>query len=161
MQGHAAVENVQVYGVESGAPSAALIDWASVAVYVVPPASWEVGVSVAVCDVALYVTVAATDDPDPAVNEALVIVVASIARENVALIVAARDTVAAPLDGVTAVTVGDAEVVKVQEAMEPNGVPSAAATEPLTLTVYVVLGTSCEDGVSVAVNDGESYETVP
>ena len=77
------------------------------------------------------------------------------------MIVAARDTVAAPLDGVTAVTVGDDEVVKVQEATEPNGVPSAAATEPLTLTVYVVLGTSGEDGVSVAVNDGESYETVP
>ena len=76
--------------------------------YVLEDASAAVGVNVAVFVGESYVTVPATE-PSPAfvtVKLELVIVVGSIARENVALIGAVTDTPVAPEAGDVELTVG-------------------------------------------------------
>ena len=81
----------------------------------------------------------------------LVIVVASIAREKVAVTALVVATFVAPLAGDVDVTVGAATVVKLQV----NGLASAAPSEALTavviVAVYVVPTASAALGVSVAV----------
>jgi hypothetical protein len=83
-----------------------------------------------------------------------VIVVASIARENVAVTVEVATTPVAPAAGVVDVTVGGfdvAAVVKLQLNAAASGVPSDALTAVLRFAVYVVERASEALGVSVAV----------
>jgi uroporphyrinogen-III decarboxylase len=90
-----------------------------------------------------------------------VIVVASIARENVAWTVALAATPVAFAAGVVEVTVGATfAVVKLHETADASGTPSAALTVVASLAVYVVFAASAADGVSVAVFEVESYATV-
>jgi hypothetical protein len=78
----------------------------TVAVYVVPLASGELGVSVAVSVAASYATVAGTLDGPWRVNVLVVIVVESIGLLNVAVTLAPVATAVAPFAGTTEVTVG-------------------------------------------------------
>jgi hypothetical protein len=78
----------------------------TVAVYVVPLASGELGVSVAVSVAASYATVAGTLDGPCKVNELVVIVVGSMGLLNVAVALAPVATAVAPFAGATEVTVG-------------------------------------------------------
>ena len=84
-------------------------------------------------------------------NVELVMVLASIARENVAVGATLIATPAAAAAGVFAVTVGVAAVVKLHETGEARVTPSAAFTDVLRLAVYVVPAASGPDGVRVAV----------
>ena len=85
----------------------------------------------------------------------LVIVVGSIARENVALTTALVATPVAPLAGEVEVTVGGvdpaATVVKLQLTGFASGVPSDALIVVARFAVYVVEFASAALGVSVAV----------
>src|SRR5437588_552594 len=104
----AAVVKLQVTAEASACPSEALIVVARFAVYVVEFASAAVGVSVATNDVPLYDTEAGTVEPSGAlsVKLELVIVVASIPRENVAVTVVPVETPVAASAGDFDVTVG-------------------------------------------------------
>lgn len=98
------------------------------------------------------------------VKEEDVIVVGSIARENVALAVAVAAMPVAPSAGVRAVTVGGAgalaQVVNDQETALESGTPSEAVTAVDRRAVYVVERASGAEGVSVAVWVVSSYTTV-
>jgi hypothetical protein len=87
-----------------------------------------------------------------------VIVVGSIARENVALTTVEAATPVALLTGAVAVTVGGdgAAVVKLQLTGFASGVPSEAVIAVDRFAVYVVENASAALGVSVAVFDVES-----
>src|SRR5438067_308439 len=97
--------------------------------------------------------VAATAPEGPvSVKVELVIVVASIALEKVAVGAMLVATPVALFAGVFAVTVGaELTVVKLQETAEASATPSVALTAVLRLAVYVVLLASAADGVIVAV----------
>jgi hypothetical protein len=100
-------------------------------------ASGEDGVSVAVFVALLYATVAATGPPElESVNVEAVIVVASIARENVALTVALVATAVALDAGLLEVTVGATlTVVKLHVYALASATPSAAFTVAATVAV--------------------------
>ena len=51
-------------------------------------------------------------------------------------------------------------MVKLQETGDPRAVPSLARIDPSSLAVYAVEIASCALGVSVAMFDAESYDTV-
>src|SRR5919197_1640811 len=86
------------------------------------------------------------------VKLALVIVVASIALEKVAVGATVIATPVALLAGVLAVTVGAVlTVVKLQDTADASATPSAAFTVVSSFAVYVVLLASAADGVTVAV----------
>jgi hypothetical protein len=76
------------------------------------------------------------------VNEVAVIVVGSIARENVAVAVAVAAIPVAPSAGVVLVTVGGAgglaQVVNDHETAFDNGMPSAAVIAVVRRAVYAV-----------------------
>jgi hypothetical protein len=106
--------------------------------------------------------VALTADPPAglSVKLELVIVVASIARENVALGWTATPTPVAPLAGEVEVTVGGgAMVVNAHESGAASGTPSADFTVVSTAAVYVVEFASAAVGVRVAVRVVELYVT--
>src|SRR5439155_24614229 len=136
----ACVVNVQLTGPASAVPSAALIEAARLAVYDVEKRSGTFGVSVAVFVAALYETVAATGVAPFAatVKLELVIVVASMAREKVAVTVDVATTPVAPAAGVVEVTVGGfdvAAVVKLQLKAPASGVPSDALAPVVIVAV--------------------------
>lgn len=92
-------------------------------------------------------------------NELVVSVLASTARENVAVIVVERATEVAPEAGDVEVTDsggGGALVVNVQLTGAASVVPSAAATVPARRAVYCVEYAKGADGVRVAVFEAES-----
>jgi hypothetical protein len=109
------VVNVHVTGAASGEPFESLTVVSSFAVYVVPFVSADAGVSLAVFVAESYATVAATGLPPFGVSVKLdvVIVVAFIALENVAVGFTKVLTSVAAFAGVVAVTVGpDAWIVQ-------------------------------------------------
>jgi hypothetical protein len=101
-------------------------------------ASGALGVSVALLVVESLLTVAATAPDGPAsVNEELVIVVESIAREKVAVGATLVTTPVAPFAGVVAVTVGGGAevVVKLQITALASAAPSELFTVVSSLAV--------------------------
>lgn len=154
--GHAAVVKDQVTGAEMGDPSAALTVPSIRAVYVVPPARFALGVSVAVLDDESYEIVAPAAAPPfgVTVNELVVSVVTSTAREKVAVTVVERATEVAEFAGKVEFTVsggGGALVVKVHVNGPASVVPSEAAIVPARRAVYCVEYASGAEGVRVAV----------
>lgn len=122
----------------------------------VPPARFALGVSVAVFDAASYETVAATALPPfgTSVNEPVVSVLASTARENVAVTLVDCATNVSPPAGDVEVTEsggGGALVVNAQVTAPESVVPSAAATVAARRAVYCFEYVSGAEGVRRAV----------
>jgi hypothetical protein len=123
---------------------------------VVPPARLAAGVSVAVFELELYVTVPMTALPPLGVTviELVVSVDGSTARENVAVTVVERAADDAPSAGDVELTVsggGGAIVVNVHVTGAASAVPSAAVTDEANFAVYCVEYWSGAEGVIRAV----------
>jgi hypothetical protein len=104
----AAVVKVQLYAAASGPPAWPVAAVVIVAVYAVSYASSTWGVNVAVLPLVVTVPLTAGE----MVNVLPSIELATIASENVALMVVPRATAAAPFAGLVETTVGAGTVVK-------------------------------------------------
>jgi hypothetical protein len=148
----ACVVKVQLTALARGVPSLAWTPVDSFAVYVVDGASAEVGANVAVEDELSYETVPATLAPPELTSENVdeVIVLGSMARENVAVGWTPAETPVAASVGVVDVTVGLAETGTISR---PSSVGSSAdpytdlivstpfeTVTPLTVRTYAAIG---------------------